>query len=58
MTPEEIKQMRLKLALSQEGLARLLDISYHTINRWETGRFKPSKLAINRIKDLIKAKNE
>jgi len=31
--------------LSQEDLARKLGISFATVNQWENGRAKPSKLA-------------
>jgi DNA-binding transcriptional regulator YiaG len=33
------------LALSQEGLARELGVSFATVNRWENAQVKPSKLA-------------
>ncbi len=39
------KEVRLQLALSQEDLARELGVSYATVNRWENGQAKPSKLA-------------
>ena len=37
--------IRRQLALSQEALARQLGISYTTVNRWEKGHSKPSRLA-------------
>jgi DNA-binding transcriptional regulator YiaG len=40
-----VKEMRRQLALSQEDLARQLGVSYATVNRWENGLSKPSKLA-------------
>ena len=40
-----VKEVRKQLALSQEDLARKLGISYATVNRWENGQVKPSKLA-------------
>jgi DNA-binding transcriptional regulator YiaG len=40
-----VKEIRRQLALSQEDLARLLGVSYATVNRWENGQSKPSKLA-------------
>ncbi|MFH1673361.1 MAG: helix-turn-helix transcriptional regulator [Pseudomonadota bacterium] len=43
--PELVKEVRRQLALSQEGLARDLGISFATVNRWENGQVKPSKLA-------------
>jgi len=43
--PSLIKEVRRQLALSQEDLARELGVSYATVNRWENGQAKPSKLA-------------
>lgn len=43
--PSMIKEVRKQLALSQEDLARELGVSYATVNRWENGQSKPSKLA-------------
>ena len=43
--PELMKEVRKQLALSQEDLARALGVSYATVNRWENGQVKPSKLA-------------
>lgn len=43
--PEMVKEIRRQLSLSQEDLARELGISFATVNRWENGVVKPSKLA-------------
>jgi len=43
--PEVVKEIRRQLSLSQEDLARELGISFATVNRWENGLVKPSKLA-------------
>jgi DNA-binding transcriptional regulator YiaG len=43
--PSLIKEVRRQLGLSQEDLARELGVSYATVNRWENGLSKPSKLA-------------
>jgi len=40
-----IKAIRKKLNITQEQLARELNISFSTINRWENGHTTPSKLA-------------
>jgi len=45
-----IKEIRRQLALSQEDLARQLGVSYATVNRWENGLSKPSKLAKAQLK--------
>jgi len=43
--PSLLKEIRRKLAISQEDLARELGVSYATVNRWENAQAKPSKLA-------------
>jgi len=40
-----VKETRKQLALSQEDLARRLNVSYETVNRWEKGQSLPSRLA-------------
>lgn len=40
-----IKMVRTKLGLSQEQLARALNISFSTVNRWENGKSNPSPMA-------------
>ena len=37
MTPRALKAWRLRLDLSQDGLARWLGVSRSTVNRWEGG---------------------
>lgn len=43
--PALFKEVRRQLALSQEGLARELGVSFATVNRWENAQVKPSQLA-------------
>jgi DNA-binding transcriptional regulator YiaG len=43
--PALVKKVRRQLSISQEDLARELGVSYATVNRWENGQAKPSKLA-------------
>jgi DNA-binding transcriptional regulator YiaG len=42
---EKIKYVREKLSMSQEDLARALNVSFATINRWENAKTKPIKIA-------------
>ena len=42
-------ETRLKLNLSQEMLARKLDVSFATINRWENDKAVPQKLTLYRF---------
>ncbi|MDD4592050.1 MAG: helix-turn-helix transcriptional regulator [Parabacteroides sp.] len=41
----KIRLVREKLNISQEDLARALNVSFATINRWENGKTKPIKMA-------------
>jgi DNA-binding transcriptional regulator YiaG len=43
--PSLIKEIRKQLGLSQEDLARELGVSFASVNRWENGQVRPSKLA-------------
>lgn len=52
--PIEIKEIRQKLGMSQEGLAKLIGVSFQTINRWERGVHEPSPLALEKIRALQK----
>ena len=37
MKPEELKRLRKKMGVSQEALARKMEISSRTVYRWEKG---------------------
>ena len=41
MSPSELTMIRRATGLSQEGMARLLGVSFASINRWERGRGSP-----------------
>lgn len=43
---EKVKYVRAELGYSQEELARKLEISFATVNRWESGKFNPSQMAL------------
>lgn len=44
---------RLENKLSQEKLARMLDVSFATINRWLRGRSKPNQIQTFQIEKLL-----
>ncbi len=52
MTPEEIQEIRRSLCVSQEKFASLLGTTVVTVNRWENGKTKPSRLYIKELKQL------
>lgn len=47
--PDQVKDIRRQLGLSQEDLAHALGVSFATVNRWENGKTAPSKLARRQI---------
>ncbi|HAU31807.1 MAG: Transcriptional regulator, XRE family [Desulfotomaculum sp. 46_296] len=53
---EILKKIRTELNLTQEQLARELNVSFSTLNRWENSRTVPSRLARMRMLDYC-AKN-
>lgn len=52
-----IKTIRTELNITQEQLARELNISFSTINRWENGHTSPSKLAKMRLLEFCSRNN-
>ena len=57
MNAEQIKQLRLRLGLTQEQFAHLVGMAFATINKWERGKTKPSPLAEKALKRLYASKN-
>ena len=52
---EEIKSIRKKCFLSQEAFDRALEVSFSTVNRWESGKSKPNMSAMKKIKEFCAA---
>jgi DNA-binding transcriptional regulator YiaG len=51
---EKVLQLRVKLQISQMQLAELLGVAYTTVNRWEMGHYKATKLVRVRFDELCK----
>ena len=49
-----VRELRRKLGISRDALARELGVSYHTISLWERGKTKTSPLASEKLKALEK----
>ena len=47
-----IKDLRDILLLSQDELAKLLDVSVQTVNRWENDKHEPTIKAKRKLKKL------
>jgi len=52
MSEINIKELRTKLKLTQEGLAHLIGVSFCTLSRWENNKSKPSPMAIKILRNL------
>ena len=48
--PGIIKEIRKRTGDSQKAMAAALNVSFATINRWETGRCEPSPIALNGLR--------
>ncbi len=46
---EDIKKIRLSAILTQEEFAKEVGVSFATVNRWETGKAKPTIKAMKLI---------
>ena len=56
-TPEEIKKLRLKLMLSQTDFAKLIGVTFESVNRYENGRSRPT-FRVQRKLNALNKKNE
>lgn len=50
--PTRVRSVRARLQLTQSQLAERVGVSFATINRWENGQSKPTRLAWQQILDL------
>jgi putative transcriptional regulator len=56
--PRLIRDLRLRMGLTQEKFAARLGVTFPTINRWENGRSRPSPLAMEKIEALLRSLGE
>jgi DNA-binding transcriptional regulator YiaG len=52
LTGVQIKELRKGFGLTQEEFAHAVAVTFSTVNRWENGHAKPSKLARRAIEQL------
>ncbi|MBO5971178.1 MAG: helix-turn-helix transcriptional regulator [Clostridia bacterium] len=52
--PEKIKLIRHQQFLSQEAFAKELGVSFATVNRWESGKTKPTYKTMKLLDDYCK----
>jgi len=48
-----LRELRAKLNLSQEQLAARLNVSFQTVNRWESGNVTPQKAQLEAVEKLM-----
>lgn len=53
-TPEEIKKLRLKMMLSQTEFAKLLGVTFESVNRYENRRSRPTFKVQRKLIELYK----
>lgn len=58
MDQTEIKELRSRLGLTQEALARELGVSVSAVQKWEAGRASPRGLYMKALLDLGRRTSE
>lgn len=51
-----IREIRERLNVSQDDMAKMIGTSYATVNRWENGHSRPGKAAQLRLNDICREK--
>jgi len=54
MNPEQIRELRKSMSLTQQQFAELLGVSFVTLNRWENGQSKPSAMGLSKLRGLAR----
>ena len=55
--PATIIKLRAILDLSQAVLAELLEVSFTSVNRWENGKYEPTRLVKEKIRLICEQNN-
>lgn len=55
---ELVRELRLRLGLTQEEFAAKLGVTFPTVNRWENRRAKPSRMAMKLLEGLLRQMGE
>jgi putative transcriptional regulator len=53
-----IQEIRQSMGLTQEEFAVIIGVTFPTVNRWENGHTRPSKLAVQQIEALLEKLGE
>lgn len=49
-----IKKLRNKMLMTQTEFAKLLGVSFGTVNRWETNKYKPTMKTKRKLAPLLR----
>lgn len=52
--PTTVRNLRSQIGLTQEQFVAKINGAWSTVNRWENGRGKPSPLALQQIRELLR----
>jgi len=52
VSPDDIRNIRERLGMTQRGLADRLGVSVNTISNWETGRSSPRRRSLERLRSF------
>lgn len=55
--PATIIKLRAILDISQAALAKLLGVSFTSVNRWENGKYEPTRLVKEKIRLICEQNN-
>lgn len=54
---DAIKELRKRMLVSQSELAKMLGVSFATVNRWEQGLHEPTYAAKRKLRSLFQENN-
>ena len=54
ITPAKIKELRQKMILSQTEFAKIIGVSFESVNRYENGKSNPTIKVKRRLVSLMK----
>jgi len=57
-TPQTIKRLRTRMGLTQEQFAAAVGVTFASVNRWEAGKARPSRLALMRLEELERSRRK
>ena len=53
MFPEKLKELRKKNGMTQEKLAKMIEVSSGTVAMWETGKRKPNIITLKKLAHIL-----